>query len=665
VRPNFLIVLLIGLLVLIFGVYEVFERIVLAPRVSMEALHFLHILRGVVSSLLLAGVVAWYLQRRSVPVFPPDLTPEAPVGLSDIEDRARQHARWFVHARWLAAGVILGLILIGGPVTRLVSGTTLLLLFGWWGVLVATNLWFQQSIRRSRSPEGHIMIQAVSDLVILTGLLNASGGIENPLYVAYVFHVIIAAIVLPRRKSFAITVVAASLFLGLVVGEATHVLPHYTNRLFPHTRAVAAGHAVGGGHEVEEAGHQAGEPAHAAHDPVFVAGEAGSFLFVLLLAAWLTMMVTDRLRQSEDRLQRTARSAVLERKRLESVVHAARVGMILLDADLSVRWFSPLASEWLHWDDSVIGRRCPLYDIAGDQEPGPAVRVLRNGRPAETERAVASADGGLRYFRHVASPVQDGNGRVAQVVELVEDVTARRALETEALHADKMSVLGRMAAGIAHEIGNPLSSMATRLRLMEKSDDRGFLETSLALLQSQIGRIGRIVHGVSEFARMPRQEWATWDVNPTVEEAVSVAELDSRTREIEFQRELARPSPRVRGVRDQVVQVVLNLLLNAAEAMSGRGTIRVVTSTEQGEAIIRVHDSGVGMDENVRARLFEPFFTTKREGTGLGLSISYTLIHAHGGRIEVHSEPDRGSCFTVRLPAAESGAGNLSRSLKE
>lgn len=656
--PKLLIFLLVGLLVLIFGVYEIFERIVLAPRVSMEALHVLHILRGVVSSLLLAGVVAWYLQRRGVPVFPPEPSPEAPNNRADIEDRARQHARWFVHARWLAVGAILGLILIGGPVTRLVSGATLSLLLIWWVLLVATNLWFQRSVRRARSPEGHIMIQAVSDLVILTGLLNASGGIEDPLYAAYVFHVIIAAIVLPRRKSLAITAVAVSLFLGLVVGEATHVLPHYTNRLFPHTRTAGAGHNP-------DAGHEAGEPAHAAHDPVFVAGEAGSFLFVLLLASWLTMMVTDRLRQSEDRLQRTARSAVLERKRLESVVHAARVGMILLDADLTVRWFSPLASEWLHWDDSVIGRRCPLYDGTGEHEPGPAILVLHDGRPAETERALASSDGSLRYLRHVASPVHDGNGRVAQVVELVEDVTARRALETEALHADKMSVLGRMAAGIAHEIGNPLSSMATRLRLMEQSDDRGFLEASLALLQSQVGRIGRIVHGVSEFARMPRQEWATWDVNPAVEEAISVAELDSRTRGIAFHRELARPSPRIRGVRDQVVQVVLNLLLNAAEAMSGRGTIVVATSTERGEAIIRVQDSGAGMDEKIRARLFEPFFTTKREGTGLGLSISYTLIHAHGGRIEVQSEPDRGSCFTVRLPAAEAGGGGPQRDPRE
>jgi two-component system NtrC family sensor kinase len=116
----------------------------------------------------------------------------------------------------------------------------------------------------------------------------------------------------------------------------------------------------------------------------------------------------------------------------------------------------------------------------------------------------------------------------------------------------------------------------------------------------------------------------------------------------------------VRGVRDQVVQVVLNLLLNAGEAMSGRGTIVVETSFREGDAAIVVQDLGVGMGEKVRERLFEPFFTTKREGTGLGLSISYTLIHAHGGRIDVESEPGRGSRFTVMLPAAEAeGAVHL------
>jgi PAS domain S-box-containing protein len=530
-------------------------------------------------------------------------------------------------------------------------------LLAWWSALLAANIWFHRTVARVRSPEGHIMLQAVVDLVVLTGLLNASGGIENPLYVAYIFHVIIAAIVLPRRKSLMVTAVALVLFLTLVVGESTRVLPHYTNQLFPRAGIAASGRQAGGGDDDQDT-------IAAAHDPLFVSGEAGTFAIVLLLASWLTMLVTDRLRQSEERLERTAHAAELERTRLESVVHAARVGMILLDSDLTVRWFSPLASEWLEWDVSVLGRRCPLYATAGEGEPGPAARVLETGRPAETERTVLAADGSRRYFRHIASPVRDGTGRVVQVVELVEDVTVRRALEAEALHAGKMSVLGRMAAGIAHEIGNPLSSMAARIRLMEHRTDEEFLGTSLTLLQGQVERIGRIVHGVSQFARTPRQEWITLEVNSAVEEALSVAELDSRVKGILIHRSLAAHSPRIRGVRDQVVQIVLNLLLNAAEATANHGTIEIETSQRQGEVTIAVRDSGPGMDEKVRSRMFEPFFTTKPRGTGLGLSISYTLVHAPGGRFQVESEPGKGARFVVLLPAAEAVATEVDEWVK-
>jgi signal transduction histidine kinase len=175
--------------------------------------------------------------------------------------------------------------------------------------------------------------------------------------------------------------------------------------------------------------------------------------------------------------------------------------------------------------------------------------------------------------------------------------------------------------------------MAARIRLMEHRTDEEFLGASLGMLQGQVERIGRIVRGVSQFARTSRQEWITLDVNGAVGEAISVAELDPRMTGVVIRRTMAIPAPRIRGVRDQVVQVVLNLLLNAAEATPNRGVIEIETSQRQGEVTIAVQDFGLGMDEKVRARLFEPFFSTKPKGTGLGLSISYTLVHAHGGHL--------------------------------
>ncbi len=638
-----------GILIAVFGGYEVLERTVLVPRVSMRTLHLLHVLRGVASSLLLAGVVAWYLLRRGVAAFPPAPRAEALPSFADRHERVRQHAIWFVHLRWLAASVILAMVLIAVPVTRLLPRSTLLPLLSWWAALVVANVWFHRWARGTGRPERQVVVQAVADLAVLSGLLNASGGLENPFYIAYLFHVIIAGIVLPRPKAVAVTAAAVASFVALVLGEFTHILPHYTNLLFPHPHL---GGATGHGPE---------QVVHGAHDPLFVGGEALSFILVLMLAAWLTMLVADRLRQSEEGLERSARAAILERQRLESVVHAARVGMVLLDRDLTVRWFSQRIGDWLLWDDSVVGRRCPLYAGSAPATYGPAALVLETGRSAEIERSAPGPDGSLRYFRHAASPVLDDQGRIVQIVELVEDITAHKALEAEALHSGKMSLLGRMAAGIAHEIGNPLSSMATRLRLMESHHEPGFQQQSVALLRRQVDRIGRIVHGMSQFGRVPKQEWSTWDVNAAVEEALSVLDLDPRAKGIAVQREMSVPSPRVRGVRDQMIQVFLNLLLNATEAMSGHGRIRVETFQEAGEVGIVVVDTGVGMDEKVQARLFDPFFTTKPDGTGLGLSISYALVHAHGGRLEVQSEPGRGSRFVVFLPAVGAAAPTQER----
>jgi signal transduction histidine kinase len=618
-----------------------------------------HLIRGVVAALVVAGIAAGFLRQRQVPVYPAAPSSPATLPLVDREDRARQQARWFVHMRWIAAGVTLALILIAVPITGILPSATLLPLILWWGLLVAANAFFRSWLRRGPNPERQIVVQALVDLVVLTGLLNASGGIENPLYVAYLFHVIIAGILLPRWKVLLITAAAITLFALLAFGEFFHLFPHYTNILFPHhnhpTQEVAPtshDHAAPDP-PPRSLDHAAEGAPHASHDPVFVAGRVVPFLAVLLLTAYLTTLVADRLRQSERQLERTARTAMLEHQRLESVVDAARVGMILLGEDQSVRWYSRRAAEWLDWNRHLEGQPCPLAGADGGCRSCLVARTFETGQPQEAERDATSSGGGLRYFRHTTSPVHDEEGRVIQVVELIEDITARKALEAEAVHAGKLSVLGRMAAGIAHEIGNPLSSLTTRLSLLERRPEPGFVQESMQVLRGQIDRIRRIVQGVSHFARLRREGWSAWELNALVEEAIGLLELDRRARGVTFVRRLPDSSPRVKGVRDQMSQVVLNLLLNAVEAMPEGGTVTVETLQQDREVCLVVADTGCGFDENVRAHLFEPFFTTKHQGTGLGLSISYSLVHAHGGRIEVEGTVGRGARFTVCLPPAE------------
>lgn len=701
---------------LMFGTWEVFERLYLADAVDMETLHVLHTVRGVAASLVIAAVVAWFLLSGRLPVFPVSFPSGDHPQIIDRKERLRLHVRWFLHMRWLAAGFALSLIFIAVPVANILPRNSLIPLLGWWSVLVAANIAFHLWERRGENPEKQIIIQASVDLIVLTGFLNASGGIENPLYIAYLFHVIIPGILLERKKAFGLTILAALLFAGLAFGEYLRILPHSTNILFPHGHAhagtggvsvpelpaspeageqtSAAGGGDGGGEmhvhddgstHVHEGPASAGvaasedqilsgarstagpgspgaieettETEHASHDLLFVAGRGLPFLFVLLLTAYFTSVFAERLTASESDLERAARTAMLEHERLERVIEGSRVGMMLVAPGPSVAWYSRRAADWLALGPSAAGNTCPLSRADGGCARCIAEEASRTGMPLELERAEERRWGAVRHFRHSTSPVRDESGAVVQVVELIEEITARKLLEAEALHAGKLSVLGKMAAGIAHEIGNPLSSLSTRLHLLEKNRSPEFVGESLQTLRDQIERIGRIVRGVSNFARREKREWDSWSLNDVVSEALAIVKLHKGAGGVDLRQSLANPSPVVRGVRDQILQVALNLILNAVEAQSGRGSVEIQTFTSNGQAGFLVADTGKGMTEEVKSRLFEPFFTTKASGTGLGLSVSYSFVHAHGGRIDVTSKAGRGSRFTVLLPADEKEGG--------
>ncbi len=631
-------------LVVFFGSYQLLERHLLARAVPMNTLHLLHLVRGVTAALLLAAVVAIYLMRQPATALQaPELALD--FATADRESRRRQHLRWFIQVRWVAAAFSFGLVLIAVPLTGMLPPQTLPLLLGWCSALVVANLFFTRQARRGGNVDRQVLVQIATDLLVLTGLLNASGGLENPLQIAYLFHVIIAGILLPKRKVVVVTFFAGFLVTALAVGELLGVLPHFTFALFPHQHAADD--------------HDHGALLHASLDPVFVAGRTLPFLGVLFLTAYFTTLVSERLRSSEAALERAATTAILEHRRLEGVVDATDLGILVTAADGTVQWCNPRAAAWLGWDEPPSARPMPHLHPAAPCPACLAERTVRTGQPGELERPGRAAGDSPRIFRHVTSAIRGEDGKVLQVVQLIEDITRRKALEAEALHAGKLSVLGQMAAGVAHEIGNPLSSLDARLQLMRRRPgDTAFIEESLQVLKSQIDRIGRIVHGVSHFARSRREEWTDCDLNAVVEEAVKLVGLDRRAQAIELRTRLARGLPAVRGVKDQLLQVVLNLLLNGAEAMPSGGVLDVATEAREEGVSVSIGDSGEGIAEEVREHLFEPFVTTKIAGTGLGLSISYSLVHAHGGSIQVASEPRRGARFTVVLPAAGAAAAS-------
>ncbi len=611
-------------------------------------------LAGGALTLVATALAAWWLMRAPVEVYLVGPSLSELTGQHGRREKLRQRARWFVHMRWVAVVVSFGLILVAVPVSGLLPAAALALMAGWWAVLVAANVVFSWWVGARSGFENQITVQGLVDLVVLTGFLNASGGVENPVYFAYLFHVIIAGILLPRRKAFALTAAAAALFLVMAWGEYLHVLPHFTNRLFPHEGQVASGHdhpaetaAVASGGEAHESG-----VTHAAHGAVFVLGRTLPLLTLLMLSAYLTSLIAERLRRREAQLEEAGETLMLEHQRLERVVDSAGVGMMLVSPELTVPWTTERAARWLGrlrgGSDAAL---CPLYQVPDGCPVCIAESTLGSGRPEQSERTARTADG-VRYYRHATSPVLDAEGETIQVVELIEDVTDRKALEAEALHAGKLTALGQMAAGVAHEIGNPLSSLATRLELLERRPEPDYVRDSVHLLRTQIERIRRIVHGISLFARSRKQEFSVWCINDVVAETLEIARLDRRVQQVSLETRLARRSPTVRGVKDQMTQVLLNLVLNAAEASPRGSEVMIETAERNGVVQLSVSDQGAGISAAGRGRLFEPFFSTKPRGTGLGLSICYSLVNAHGGTIDVASEEGHGSTFTVALPLA-------------
>jgi signal transduction histidine kinase len=236
-----------------------------------------------------------------------------------------------------------------------------------------------------------------------------------------------------------------------------------------------------------------------------------------------------------------------------------------------------------------------------------------------------------------------------------------RRIEDEVFRKNRLVELGTIAAGVAHEIRNPLASIKTFAQLMpERMDDPEFKNEFSKLVLKDVDRITKVIESMLAFARPAQVSFKEQPSNDLVEEAVLLVQSRLKAKRIELTRAF-HGNPIVKADKQQILQVLVNLLSNAADALQERGKIRVATGVSQLDvaaggngnrdfAVIEVSDNGPGIPASVRGRLFDPFFTTKKEGTGLGLSISQKIVRDHGGAITVSSVEGKGTTFQVSLP---------------
>src|SRR5450830_639414 len=338
--------------------------------------------------------------------------------------------------------------------------------------------------------------------------------------------------------------------------------------------------------------------------------------------------------------------------------------------------------------------------------------MLKAGAAFNYEAGMKTHLGNLRWIQLIGYPAQPGAGdesswwllldrtdiktaheNLQKNYDRIKDINNKlEEAQNQLLQSEKMASIGQLAAGVAHEINNPLGFVSSNIGalgryskdLMEvgrsamallkiqghastdgpwadltgafERFDFEFLAEDLPNLLSEtedgLNRVKRIVQDLKDFSRVDHDEWAEADINQGLDSTLNVVR-----NEVKYKAEVIKnfaALPRVKCLAAQINQVFMNLIVNAAQAIQEKGRIVLQTELRNGWVVVSVSDTGCGMSEDVKNRIFEPFYTTKPvgQGTGLGLSLSYSIVQKHGGRIEVESSPGAGTRFTVHLPIA-------------
>lgn len=346
----------------------------------------------------------------------------------------------------------------------------------------------------------------------------------------------------------------------------------------------------------------------------------------------------------------------------ENVIESVAVGIVVVDRSGTITtWNSSMEELFGLTRDRALGRDIneifdadlieTIRDATGQSgwELGLSRHIykynatLENGRPLTINISIA--------------PFQSAPGVVSGTLMVIENVTDRAQLEQQLLQREKLSSIGLLAAGVAHEVNTPLAGISSYSQmLLQQIPDNDPKHHLLQKINAQTLRASGIVNNLLNFSRTADTRLQEVDLNKVLDDTLQLLETQLRNSGIEIDKMFSRALPAGYGNMARLQQVFMNLVLNARDAMPGGGRLTIRTHTLETSLVVEFADTGIGIRPEHIARIYDPFFTTKEvgQGTGLGLALSYGIIQEHGGRIFVESRPGEGTCFTVKLPTASS-----------
>ncbi len=572
---------------------------------------------------------------------------------------------WLIRMRWVAVVGLAGAAVVGSYIFPVLVNTTPIYICA--GLLLVSNIIYYLAATKSASeanPKDVLlgMIQLEADLFILTAVLHFSGGVVNPFFLFYLFHVIIATIILPRNLSFSVGLTAILLFGLLAINELNggSWLGYYPLKLS----------AMGG----------------LWRNPVYGLGVFVAFACTVVLTQYLTRIIIVRMTVKE---LEAARNNDL----LNAVIGAMSEGLIFVTQEGNIVICNPAAKLWKKngvlqkedrkgvWKDRHLIERGHL---PGDFPSvlSEHIRGLVSGSDNETEAKQIvefnTADPDGRHIVVKSCPVIGIDGQKLGYVIAGQDLTEHKRLEaslrdqTEHVAAinemlkmtrvqmaqrEKMVAIGQMAAGIAHEIGNPLASLSSVAQYLGRKIKTHEEKEHLLTMEYQVSRISKILKRMLSLSRPATGKYKWTDINELIDNTLSLIKFDKRMHSIAVKNVGSDNLPMVWLDPQLFEQVLLNIFINALDAMNAKQVeqehcLEITREFKEEMIEIRVSDTGIGMSSQVAKRAFESFFTTKEigKGTGLGLFISYNLVTEIDGTIELESEPDKGTTVIIRFP---------------
>ena len=384
-------------------------------------------------------------------------------------------------------------------------------------------------------------------------------------------------------------------------------------------------------------------------------------------------------------------------KEMETILNGIQDFILVINPDMTIGEANASFLQKMGYTRAqVVGRKC--HDVyrkidhpcERSTDDCPLQKVIRNQRQERQIQKRVLPNGDLRYYEVSIYPVWEKDGKISRFIHISRDITQQRQQEEEItrrleqmvedrtrqlkethaklLHHDKMASLGKLSASVVHEINNPIAGILNLAILMKRiiaetalsQKDIEQFEFYLSLMETETRRISRIVSNLLAFSRQSRMEMKRLNLNRLVEQTLVLNANLLRIASVQVETRLSPDLPEVVGSEDQLQQVFMNLVSNAAQAMEPKdgGVLRIESRHQPstGQIQIQIQDTGIGIPAEHIPKLFEPFFTTrKQKGVGLGLSVAYGIIQEHGGSIYVQSVVGEGSTFTVKLPLRPPG----------